>query len=367
MKTPIGSSTIDHNVDHTTDSMERIKNFVEQIPIYNPLSDLSKAYRNPLATFAVAFWMALMPLSVLGQLLVWFNPFLWPYWLWINMDSAPVKGGRVLPWVRNWTIWKYFKSYFPVNIVKEVDLPSDTNYLFAAHPHGILPLGLWCNFATEANHISEEFPGINFSLCTLESNFTIPFLRDLMLSLGILPVSEESIRYVLEKTGVHGREKGKASAIIDVVGGSAESLDVQPGRARLTLKKRTGFARIAIETGSDLVPVFTFGENEMFYQVDNPRGSWLRFIQETLKTLIGMSPTLFWGVSIKGPDWGFLPMQVPLTSVVGRPIKVQKMEKATDEAIENLKAQYIRELKALYDRHKDTYAKDRKEELDIVQ
>ncbi|PRP79834.1 2-acylglycerol O-acyltransferase 2-A-like [Planoprotostelium fungivorum] len=106
-----------------------------------------------------------------------------------------------------------------------------------------------------------------------------------------------------------------------VVSGSAESLDVQPGRARLTLKKRTGFARIAIETGSDLVPVFTFGENEMFYQVDNPRGSWLRFIQETLKTLIGMSPTLFWGVSIKGPDWGFLLMQVPLTSVVGRPIK----------------------------------------------
>lgn len=122
----------------------------------------------------------------------------------------------------------------------------------AAHPHGILPLGLWCNFSTEANHVSREFPNLKIFLCTLPSNFKIPFLRELLMALGCIPVSEESIKYCLtyEKQG---------NVVIDVVGGSAESLDQKPGTTKLTLKKRTGFLRLAIETGSDLVPIFTFG------------------------------------------------------------------------------------------------------------
>lgn len=102
----------------------------------------------------------------------------------------------------------------------------------------------------------------NYSVCTRWPIIKFP---------GLLPVSEESIRYVLEKTGVNSddKKKDRCSGIIDVVGGSAESLDVQPGRARLTLKKRTGFLRIAIETGADLVPIFTFGENELFEQVSS--------------------------------------------------------------------------------------------------
>lgn len=41
-------------------------------------------------------------------------------------------------WVRNWVIWKYFVNYFPVDLVKTVDLPADRHYLFAVFPHGII-------------------------------------------------------------------------------------------------------------------------------------------------------------------------------------------------------------------------------------
>lgn len=48
-----------------------------------------------------------------------------------------------------------------------------------------------------------------------------------------------------------------------VVGGAAESLSARPGTADLTLKRRLGFIKLAIREGADLVPVFSFGENDV--------------------------------------------------------------------------------------------------------
>jgi hypothetical protein len=41
--------------------------------------------------------------------------------------------------------------------------------------------------------------------------------------------------------------------------------------------------RLALIAGASLVPVFAFGENELYKQVDNPKGSKLRIFQEKLK------------------------------------------------------------------------------------
>lgn len=48
-----------------------------------------------------------------------------------------------------------------------------------------------------------------------------------------------------------------------VVGGAAESLSARPGTADLTLRRRLGFIKLAIREGADLVPVFSFGENDV--------------------------------------------------------------------------------------------------------
>ena len=61
--------------------------------------------------------------------------------------------------------------------------------------------------------------------------------------------------------GVDVRANGPGSAITIVVGGAEESLHSRPGVMELVLKKRHGFIRIAIETGSLLVPILSFGEN----------------------------------------------------------------------------------------------------------
>ena len=69
-------------------------------------------------------------------------------------------------------------------------------------------------------------------------NFRWPFHRDILLALGIVDVSKESIYHVC------GRKDGGNAAII-VVGGAAESLEAIPGAATLTLKNRKGFVRMA--------------------------------------------------------------------------------------------------------------------------
>lgn len=73
--------------------------------------------------------------------------------------------------------------------------------------------------------------------------------------MGICSVSKRSCRNILRL--------GAGNAITIVVGGATESLAAHPGTNDLTLGKRFGFIKVAIREGSSLVPVFSFGENDV--------------------------------------------------------------------------------------------------------
>lgn len=40
--------------------------------------------------------------------------------------------------LRGWRLWRYFASYFPLQLIKTVDLPPTRNYVFACFPHGVI-------------------------------------------------------------------------------------------------------------------------------------------------------------------------------------------------------------------------------------
>jgi 2-acylglycerol O-acyltransferase 2 len=153
------------------------------------------------------------------------------------------------------------------------------------HPHGIISMGAFANFATEATGFSKLFPGITPSLLTLVSNFRIPLYRDLIMALGIAGVSRQSCEAILSS--------GPGRSIVIVVGGAAESLHARPGIADLVLRKRLGFIRLAIKQKAELVPVFSFGENEIYEQVDNNAGSKLYQVQKKMKKMLGFTMPLF--------------------------------------------------------------------------
>lgn len=64
-----------------------------------------------------------------------------------------------------------------------------------------------------------------------------------------------------------------------------------------------------------LVPVFSFGENELFKQVANPRGSWLRTVQEKLQKIMGFALPLFHARGVFQYSFGLIPFRQPIHTV----------------------------------------------------
>ncbi|XP_024121882.1 diacylglycerol O-acyltransferase 2 [Oryzias melastigma] len=272
------------------------------------------------------------------------------YTAWLIVDwNTPKQGGRRSSWVRNWTVWRYFRDYFPVKLIKTHDLLPSRNYIFGYHPHGIFCFGAFCNFGTEATGFSKKFPGIKPSLATLAGNFRLPVLRDYLMSGGICPVNRNSIDYLLSCNGT-------GNAVVIVVGGAAESLHCAPGMNCVTLRNRKGFVRLALQKGSDLVPVYSFGENDVYKQVIFEEGTFWRAIQKKLQKILGFAPCLFHGSGLFfSNSWGIVPFCKPITTVVGEPITVPKIEDPTEEMVDLYHDMYIRSLQSLFDKSKTRY------------
>lgn len=64
-----------------------------------------------------------------------------------------------------------------------------------------------------------------------------------------------------------------------------------------------------------MVPVFTFGETDIYNQVNNPQGSVLRWVQNNLKKLTGVAPIIPVGRGIFQYNYGLVPLRRPLNTV----------------------------------------------------
>ncbi|XP_065412622.1 diacylglycerol O-acyltransferase 2-like isoform X3 [Chrysemys picta bellii] len=274
--------------------------------------------------------------------------------------SFLLMGGRRSAWVRNWPVWKHFRDYFPIQLVKTHSLLPGHNYIIGAHPHGILCVGAFCNFITESTGFSEKFPGIRPFLATLAGNFRLPVFREYLMSGGLCPVTRQAIGYLLSQNG-----SGNAVAI--VIGGAAESLSCQPGVTTLILKNRKGFVRMALQHGAHLVPAFSFGENDLFRQVVFEEGSWLRGIQKRFQKLVGFAPCVFYGRGLTSiQSRGFLPYPKPITTVIGEPVTVPRIKEPSHETVDLYHAMYIRSLLKLFNDHKAKYGLSEADELRIL-
>lgn len=315
-----------------------------------------------LQTLAVIVWAATVVVCLVLFLYLATYKYLWPvliaYLTLIFTDHVGEKGGRRLEWFRHMKMWKYFVDYFPITLVKTVDLDPSKNYIFGYHPHGIISMGAFATFATEATGFSKQFPGIVPSLLTLATNFQLPLYRDFLLSCGLCAVSRQSCEYILNS--------GPGRSITIVVGGAAESLYARPKVNDLVLKRRLGFIRLAIKNQAPLVPVFGFGENDLYDQVGNDEGSKLYRYQKKMQAILGFTLPLFHARGIFNYDVGILPFRHPVNVVVGKPIIPPVIEKGAEPTKEQLletQALYIAELQNIYDTYKDQYAPDRIRDL----
>ncbi|CAI4223322.1 unnamed protein product [Auanema sp. JU1783] len=324
------------------------------------LSDNSKRFLGVFHHFFMTYPLALISLFTPVFLLFsfqWHLIALYVCWWFYDRDS-PCKGGYRSEWCKRWHIHDWFAEYFPVKLHKTTELPPENNYLIGCHPHGIIAISAYTNFATNGTGILETFPGVNFKLCTLDGNFKTFLRRELLMLYGFVSCSKESIEHILTK-------QGKGNAVVLVIGGAEEALDAHPGYHCLTLQSRKGFVREALRTGAHLVPVYSFGENEIFVQIPNPPGSALRRLQTWMKKKIGMSWPLFHGRGFFQMTFGYLPYPKPINTVVGRPIPVTKNENATKEEVDELHDIYIKELTNLFEENKTKFGVDKDTKLVI--
>ena len=172
-----------------------------------------------LQTLSVFFFVLLFfqVFSLVGYLLFGYFLFKSFYWVtlayafWYYLDRNRChQGGRRSDSARRWKIWEFFRDYFPIKLIKTVDLDPRKNYIFGLHPHGVMCFSAMANFATEATGFAQKFPGLTPHLITLNGQFKSPLMRELFLLTGACCAEEKGLKYILENKGLC-KEKGQVS------------------------------------------------------------------------------------------------------------------------------------------------------------
>ena len=273
------------------------------------------------------------------------------YFIWMFTFGRPNH-----PHAKNWrfahlAIWRYYRDYFPVRLVvprsvrRKVE--KDRNYFFVYHPHGVHTFGALLNFGVDSNDLRDMLPNITVHVQTLKANLFVPFWRQLTIWMGCGDASSSCIRKTLRS--------GPGQSIMLVVGGAEESLMAKPNANDLLLFKRKGFIKIALQEGTPLVPVYGFGENNVYNVADIAKAPGVQRLLELFKRYAGFAIPLVRGRGFFNFSFGILPHRRPIVVVIGEPIEVPRIAKPTAQDLDKWQARYIEGLRKLFDEHRGIY------------
>lgn len=272
-------------------------------------------------------------------------------------------GGRGSGWAwwRSQSVWKHCVNYFPIDLVKTVDLPPNQNYLLCVFPHGLFVIGAAGNLGTSHSKWSSLFPGLRPKITTLKCNLIMPGCREALLFQGLSAATEKALKTLLlqsnDPTDRSNRDGYAGNAVALIAGGAREAMAFVPNTYKCAISKRRGFVRIAMQTGSSLVPVISFGENNVYREIDLS-GPFGRFIKYLFKRFLNTNLVIPTGRGIFQYNYGFIPIRHPVTTVVGAPIHLPKTPNPSTEEIERYYDLFCSQLKELFETHKSKYVKD---------
>lgn len=182
----------------------------------------------------------------------------------------------------------------------------------------------------------EEMKNVHFLFSSVLYN--TPFFQLLTKLCGIPSPADKGTFQKLMKTK-------KPMALIP--GGFEEATIHCDSAHRVFLKTRMGFVKYALENGYSLTPIYCFGENKTY---SNLQGFW--------KFRLWLNDLGFPAVMPFGTSWlPLLPRDKKMHVVVGKPLlpKSGAIMKPTKEQVKEFHTQYCDALKELFDKHKKNY------------
>ena len=247
----------------------------------------------------------------------------------LTFIGAPMtKGTRAVKWFQGHWMFKHIAAYFDLKIIYDdfQPLPSGNNarYIFGFHPHGIIPLTI--GWACLSDLWQSIFPNIHPAALASSVLHVVPFTRDLNQMFG---------GYAVTRTGFLAALKRERSVVF-IPGGQHEMIHSSSTSPIVVLNSRhRGFIKVALQTGAKLVPVFSFGEKNIF---DNfPTPTWMQLM--AMKALRANIFFLPYGQLLMS-----IPRQAKIRLAVGKPIDVPVIPNPSDELINMLRDHYFAEL-----------------------
>mmetsp|Transcript_39027 Transcript_39027/g.98360 ORF Transcript_39027/g.98360 Transcript_39027/m.98360 type:complete len:338 (+) Transcript_39027:68-1081(+) len=262
------------------------------------------------------------------------------------LDLSEIQGGRPSPSVRSWRCWYWVKSYFNLKLRRTVELDPSHQYLFCFHPHAILPFGGFINSSSEVNQWTELFPGIEARALAASFAFYIPIYREIILGGGFCDAARYSARRIIEQ----------GHSLMLVPGGATEALYASPKEDILVLRKRRGFVRLALKHGLALVPCFSFNENNSYELVDS-KWAFVEWLKTRFQRVFGISLPIIAHL---------IPHKCNITTVVGEPMFMEKIEHPDHETIDKYLQEYMDRVTALYAKHGQELNEPNDKKLSII-
>eukprot|EP00434_Breviolum_minutum_P005483 symbB.v1.2.004834.t1/scaffold279.1/size242841/19 len=206
--------------------------------------------------------------------------------------------------------------------------------IVAVHPHGVLSLGHYLVISGFHPNLEKALPA--HRRCALSAGvlFKLPIVREIALGMGCVDAHRDVAKRCLSK--------GLSLSVVP--GGEREQLLAQRGQVEeLVLKQRQGFVRLALQHGVPIVPVYVFGEAQLFKQ-----SKLLFSLRSWIQRKLGIALVMPYGPSgvpfMKFPD--------PIRMVVGKPVTMPRLPDHTSQDLQEHHARYVEEVCKLFEENK---------------
>ena len=237
--------------------------------------------------------------------------------------------------------------YFSYRVIfeKRPSAKTDKNYrpsIMVAPPHGVFPYGNILAMLTYPVVCGCSFRGLAAS-----SALRPPIFKQILRSIGVIDAS----RHIARKTLENGESVGIST------GGVAEVFETNEHDECILLKERIGLIKLAIRTGSDLVPCYLFGNTKLLSCWAGEGIPKAKSILEFISRKVGFALIIIYG------RFGIpVPRRVPILAVMGKPIPTYqiKCEDPTPEQIKQIQTLLLDEMQDIFDRYKNMYGWEEK-------